>query len=360
MPKSRKGASIIEVAALAEVSIQTVSNVLNTPTRVTWKTREKVLKAIDELEYIPNLSARRLRSKKSSSLAVRLDANFTDESNLHGLAPGFIQNEFVYYLVEESNRRGIKVVAYTIDDEEPELLKLKTFMQSRDVDGIILTSTTENDERLSYLKSRNAPFLSFGRPWGAQDKFSTTNPWIDIDGRKGTSEATAMFWGKGKREIGFVGWQGHEPKGGEPRSTGEDRYLGWSEKISELQGKKLFKNELMAFGSESIESGRKAARELIKKSAELEAVVCVSDTLALGCLLELQKMGRSEIEVSGFDNSPISREFGFSSLDQELALVAEGALLILMGEEGNQIRRVDFSAEETLAHTLLSPKLIIR
>ena len=148
MTKAKKGASLIEVAALAEVSIQTVSNVLNSPQIVKPNTRDRVLRAIDDLDYTPNLSARRLRSEKSSAIAVRLDPNFTEESNPRGLAPGFIQDEFVYYLVEAANRRGIKVVVYTVGSEESELSKLKTFLQSRDVDGFILTSTIENDERL--------------------------------------------------------------------------------------------------------------------------------------------------------------------------------------------------------------------
>lgn len=360
MPKTIKGASIVEVAALAEVSIQTVSNVLNTPNIVKWKTKEKVLKAITDLDYTPNLSARRLRSKKSSSIAVRLDPNFFEETTLRGLVPGFIQNEFVYYLVEASSRRGIKVVAYTIDEDESELSKLNTFIQSQDVDGIILTSTTENDERLNFLQSSTTPFLSFGRPWGAADMFSSSNPWIDVNGRKGTSDATQMFWQKNKRTIGFVGWQDHKPKTSVTLSTGEDRYLGWFEKYSEMRENTSIEDTLAVFGGESIESGRSSAHELLRHNKELDAVVCVSDTLALGCWLEFQKLGYRHIEVSGFDNSPISKEFGFSSLDQNLSEVAENALLVLMGETGNQIRKIDFSAEHTGAHILLPPVLITR
>lgn len=360
MPKTIKGASIVEVAALAEVSIQTVSNVLNTPNIVKWKTKEKVLKAITDLDYTPNLSARRLRSKKSSSIAVRLDPNFFEETTLRGLVPGFIQNEFVYYLVEASSRRGIKVIAYTIDEDESELSKLNTFIQSQDVDGIILTSTTENDERLNFLQSSTTPFLSFGRPWGATDMFSSSNPWIDVNGRKGTADATQMFWQKNKRTIGFVGWEDSKPQSSATLSTGEDRYLGWFEKYSEMREYTPIEDTLAAFGDESIESGRRSAHELLRHNKELDAVVCVSDTLALGCLLEFQKLGYRHIEVSGFDNSPISKEFGFSSLDQNLSEVAENALLVFMGETGNQIRKIDFSVEQADAHILLSPVLITR
>jgi len=71
----RKRASIVSVAQEAGVSLQTVSNVLNFPDRVKPETTKKVLKAIEKLNYTPNLSARRLRSKRSSAIAVRVDSN---------------------------------------------------------------------------------------------------------------------------------------------------------------------------------------------------------------------------------------------------------------------------------------------
>jgi DNA-binding LacI/PurR family transcriptional regulator len=362
MPKASRGASLLEVAALAGVSIQTVSNVLNAPHIVKPKTREKVLKAIESLEYIPNLSARRLRSEKSSSIAVRLDPSSSDEANPRGLLSGYIQDEFVFRLVEAANARGIKVIVYTVSSGESELSTLKTFLQSRDVDGIILTSTVENDERLDFLKSKNAPFLSFGRPWGAKNLFSTSNPWIDVDGYMGTASATQMFWRRGFRNIGFIGWDIEKPVESVARSTGEDRYLGWQKTLSGLlrqSGDRISKRLEMS-GTNSIGSGRDCARKLLDRNPDLEAVVCVSDSMAFGALLEFQKNAQNHIEVCGFDNSPVSSEFGFSSLDQNLSEVAESALKVLMGATGNQIRKVDFGVEHTDAHILLPPTLVIR
>ena len=86
MDKAR--ASITSVAKEAGVSLQTVSNVLNFPERVKPKTREKVLRAIEKLNYTPNLSARRLRSSKSSSIAVRVDSNASMGKGSEGLYSG--------------------------------------------------------------------------------------------------------------------------------------------------------------------------------------------------------------------------------------------------------------------------------
>lgn len=360
VPKRKSTSSIVDVAAEAGVSIQTVSNVLNFPERVRPKTREHVLKVVKNLDYTPNLSARRLRSRKAASIAVRVDSNSSP-----GLFKGFIQDDFVFELIEAAEKRGIKVIAYTAASENSEVDKLKKFIKSRDTDGIILTSTKVDDPRLSFLEMNDVPFLSFGKPWGHVNLYSTSHPWVDIDGSFGISEVTKMLWEKGCRKIGFAGWIGNGAAGPLPQSVGEDRYLGWKKTFTELLGKsersgKSALKGLEVFGEQSIESGRQAARRLLDSASNIDAVVCVSDTIALGCLLEFQRIGRQDILVTGFDNSPISREFGFSSLDQNLAEVASSALNILMGETGNQVRKVDFSTESVEAHVLLKPRLIIR
>lgn len=360
MVRKSRPSSIVDVAEVAGVSIQTVSNVLNFPERVRPKTRDHVLKVVKTLDYTPNLSARRLRSKKSSSLAVRVDANSSP-----GLFKGFIQDDFVFELIEAAEQRQIKVIAYTAESEELEIEKLKKFIKSKDTDGIILTSTKVDDPRLSYLERNNIPFLSFGKPWGHENLYSTAHPWVDIDGAWGIAEATTMLWQKGCRNIGFAGWVSQNPYGDTAKSVGEDRYLGWKRTLQNLIGafggpKNANVNNLAVFGEQSIESGRQSARRLLDAAPELDAVVCVSDTVALGCLLEFQRISKQQIAITGFDNNPISKEFGFSSIDQNLSAVASSALEILMGETGNQIRNVDFTNEQMAAHVLLKPILIVR
>jgi DNA-binding LacI/PurR family transcriptional regulator len=354
-----KNPSIVEVAAKAGVSIQTVSNVLNFPDRVKPKTRDQVLQVLRALDYTPNLSARRLRSNKSSSIAVRVDANSSPNDDPQGLYAGFIQDDFVYQLVEAADQREIKVIAYSAKTQESELEKLKRFIKSRDVDGIILSSTIRNDERIQLLAAMKVPFLSFGRPWGSPHLYSTARPWIDIDGYWGTASATRMFWELGLRKIGYIGWKSETFGGAEAQSVADDRYLGWMRTMMELDNtlRSSQIRKMASFGKESVGSGRESARKLLNQIPDLEAVVCVSDTMALGSLLELHELERESISICGFDNSPVSIEFGFSSLDQSLELVAQSALNVLMGETGNQVRAIDSPLETTQACLLLKPVL---
>ena len=359
MDKTR--ASIVSVAREAGVSLQTVSNVLNFPERVKPETTKKVLAAIEKLNYTPNLSARRLRSKKSSSIAVRVDSNAPVGKGSDGLYSGYIQDEFVYELVRASEIRGIKVFTYTCDPGENEVDKLTKLINSRDVDGFLLTSTVEADPRLKYLIDRNVPFLSFGRPWGSSAEFASSYPWVDVDGASGTRDATKMFWKLGHRTIGFLGWRTTNPSSTKPKSVADDRLLGWSQTYAELRDSKAKKSprDYCELGDETIASARASAARLLSRHPDIDAIVCASDTLALGAQMEIASL-KKNIPVSGFDNSPTSKVFNFSSLDQNISEVASLALKVLMGDEGNSIRKIDSSKQIAEPNLIIPPRLVVR
>ena len=354
-------ASIVSVAREAGVSLQTVSNVLNFPERVKPETTKKVLAAIEKLNYTPHLSARRLRSKKSSSIAVRVDSNAPVGKGSDGLYSGYIQDEFVYELVRASEIRGIKVLTYTCDPGENEVDKLTKLINSRDVDGFLLTSTVEADPRLSYLIDRNVPFLSFGRPWGSSAEFANSYPWVDVDGASGTRDATKMFWKLGYRTIGFLGWTTTNPSPTKPKSVADDRLLGWSQTYAELKDSKSKKSprDYCELGDETIASARASAARLLSRHPDIDAIVCASDTLALGAQMEIASL-KKNIPVSGFDNSPTSKVFNFSSLDQNISEIASLALKVLMGDEGNSIRKIDSSKQIAEPNLIIPPRLVVR
>jgi len=361
MRENRSAPSIISVAKEAGVSLQTVSNVLNFPERVKPETTERVMQAINKLNYTPNLSARRLRSKKSASLAVRVDSNASAGSSNEGLYAGYIQDEFVYEVVKAAEARDIKVLTYTCGPDEDEVKKLKRLVDSRDVDGFLLTSTVEDDPRLKYLIQKSVPFLSFGRPWASSTEFAGSYPWIDVDGGSGTADATKMFWTLGYRNIGFLGWKTFSAQPNSPKSVGDDRFLGWSKSLQELLN--IYSNKIetkfFELGSESISSARISAKKLITKFPEMDALVCASDTLALGAQLEYRGL-KKIIPVSGFDNSPTSKVFNFTSLDQNISEIAASALVVLMGETGNTVIKVNDSKKTEQPNLIFKPTLISR
>jgi DNA-binding LacI/PurR family transcriptional regulator len=203
--------------------------------------------------------------------------------------------------------------------------------------------------------------LSFGRPWGSSSDFASSYPWIDVDGASGTKDATKMFWELGYRKIGFIGWRTSNPSPAKPKSVADDRFLGWSQTSAQLLGLKSkgANRDFAELGDESIESARISTQRLLSRNPDIDAIVCASDTLALGVQMETTRL-KKVIPVSGFDNSPTSKVFNFSSLDQNISEIASLALKVLMGEDGNAIRKPAPTKQTSEPNLIIPPRLVIR
>lgn len=322
--------TIIDVARVAGVSRQTVSNALNSPELVRPETLERVRRAVETLGYRPHASARRLRTKKSSTIAVRLDPV------LDGIS-GAVLDRFLHALTQQADGLGLRILVFTAATPEDEIRQFTRLSDGRDADAFVITSTFHGDPRTAWLLDRARPFVMFGRPWGASDPQSLSCPWVDVDGREGVRTATAELLGRGLRRIGFLGW----PSGS---GTGDERAAGWADAMT-AAGLGDGLAALRETATDEVASARSAARRLFERMPGLEAVVTASDSLALGTVLHLH--GR--LPVTGFDNTPVSAAMGFSSVDQRLDHVADAALAFITGTPPSGAR-----------HRLITPELIVR
>ena len=91
---------------------------------------------------------------------------------------------------------------------------------------------------------------------------------------------------------------------------------------------------------------------------ELDALVCVSDSHAVGAHLAAADAGRRGLPVIGFDNTPVAEALGVSSIEQSPELVAAAVLNLLMGETGQAVAARDRGAKPE--HVLVEPRLIVR
>jgi DNA-binding LacI/PurR family transcriptional regulator len=89
----------------------------------------------------------------------------------------------------------------------------------------------------------------------------------------------------------------------------------------------------------------------------LEALVCVSDSLALGAMMAVNEAGRKSFPIMGFDNTPVAQAVGLSSVEQRLDEVAIATLELLMGATGRRVIPQGTSDEN---HRLVTPKLVVR
>jgi DNA-binding LacI/PurR family transcriptional regulator len=325
----RKAATIGDVAREAGVSRQTVSNVVNSPHVVKESTRLKVQAAIAALGYSPNALARRLRTQRTSTIAVKLDP-------YSGGISGVVLDRFVHALTESAAARGLRVLLYAARTLDEELRDLDQLADAGEVDAIVLTGTSRGDRRAERLLERGVPFAAFGRPWGTD---AAAHPWVDIDGAAGTRAATAHQLDRAGDRIAFLGWPADS-------ESGNDRERGWREALGERTAPRLT-------AEDGVAQGQEAVKALLP---DLDGLVCASDALAIGAHLAAVQAGRPGLPVVGFDNTAAAEALGISSVEQLPERVAAGILEMLMGPEGNKVA----NPAPQPTGLLVEPRLIIR
>ncbi|MEV7693830.1 LacI family DNA-binding transcriptional regulator [Microbacterium sp. NPDC089189] len=331
-----KPPTVEDVARLADVSRQTVSNVLNAPDVVKAATRERVQRAISELGYRPHTAARALRTRRSSTIGIHLDP-------YAGGVSGVVLDRFVHALTERAGERGMRVLLYAARTPEEELERMRELVERGEIDAIVLTGTFHGDPRAHWLLARDVPFVAFGRPWGEDDVDAPAHLWVDVDGAAGVRAATRHARRSVEDRVAFLGW----PSGS---GTGDDRERGWREEMH-APGLRLV-------AEEDVAQARAVVAAALADGEAVDAIVCASDTLAIGARLAATAAGREDLEVIGFDNTPAAEALGLSSVEQLPEQVAEGVLGLLMGETGSSV--VARPATAGSAHVLVEPRLVLR
>ncbi|GIH24650.1 alanine racemase [Acrocarpospora phusangensis] len=329
--------TIADVARVAGVSRQTVSNALNTPEVVRPETRQRVLEVVEELGYRVNFAARQMRTGRSKLIAIRIDPA-GDGVN------GSVFDRFLHGLTESAAGAGYRLLLYTAADDQKEIAAFQDLLGAYEPDGFVLTSTHHKDARTSWLLERGLPFVTFGRPWSEP---ADVHPWVDVDGSAGTEAATEHLLAAGHRRIAFIGW----PSGS---GVGDDRREGWRRALA---GAGLDPAGLSRETPDGIADGEAAARDLLTADPDITALVCASDSLALGALHVARSPNPAwhaeayrRIAVTGFDDTPVAKAIGLTSVHQPLTDAA-ARCMDLLG------RALDGTPPGNL---LLPPSLVVR
>ncbi|MGJ6964173.1 LacI family DNA-binding transcriptional regulator [Streptosporangium sp. G11] len=374
--------TITDVARRAGVSRQTVSNVLNSPELVREETRDRVREAIEALGYRASQAARQMRTGRSRLIATRIEP---DRDGINGS----VLDRFLHGLTASAARAGYRILLYAAGDERSEIDTFDDLVGSHEPDAFVLTSTYHGDGRPAWLRERRLPFVTFGRPWGdAGDANGVSgretaadpgHPWVDVDGAAGTAAATRHLLDAGHRRIGFLGW----PPGS---GVGDDRRSGWA---GALTSAGIDPAGLDQATDDGVADGEKAARDLLRAEQPITALVCASDSLALGALHAVRSLTASgqltasgrltaegrltvagqaggeeglPVRVIGFDDTPVAKAVGLSSVSQPLAEAAAGCVGLLTrlfdppspGDPGAP------GADGPRTHVLLQPSLVLR
>ena len=306
--------TLADVAELAGVSRQTVSNAVNNPDLLRADTLARVQQAIDELGYKPNRAARNLRTRSSQLIGLGITPVVEGTASI-------VMDRFVHSLVEKSGEAGYHVLLFASDPEDP-LAGYDELLRSTAVDAFVVTDTYLGEGQAAWLRERRAPFVAFGRPWADPQ---ARHPWVDIDCAAGAEAATRHLIDKGHTRIAWIGWR-------KDSLLGEERRAGW---LRAMHRAGLPTTGLASRVEDAVASGRSAAEVLLDEAAPT-GFVCATDTLAVGvlhALAERRLQAGDDVAVVGFDDSPVAQTVwpGLTSVRQPLEEAAAEVVKALEG-----------------------------
>ncbi|MDR3734597.1 MAG: LacI family DNA-binding transcriptional regulator [Acidobacteriaceae bacterium] len=271
---------ILSVARRAGVSSATVSRALNGSNKVRESTAARVQKAIEDLNYVPNHSARSLRSGRT---------------NLYGIIVSDIRNPFFPDLIEHfeslATQHGIDVTFANTGYSEPRLLASVRRLLERGVDGLAVLTSEVSTTALAKIRESGVSVVFLNQPL-VIGNFQN----IGIDYDRCFREAVDHLRMLGHKQIAFVA-------GPPSLSSAVRRRKAF---LAAMKSCKLpFRDDWLIEGDHRITGGQFAAERLFSLHPQPTAVVCSNDMTAIGVLQAANRLGRKvpeELSVIGFDD----------------------------------------------------------
>ncbi|WP_083950261.1 LacI family DNA-binding transcriptional regulator [Herbidospora yilanensis] len=279
--RSNRRPSIDDVAKLAGVSRQTVSNVLNgRRDYFSAQTHARVTAAMDTLSYKPNRAAQTLRSRRSMQIGYHMSGE--ELETVKGFTLSFLQA-----LIKAAARREYQILVFTHTREDP-LRVFSELINRGNVDALIVSESQVDDPRVRMLSQRDLPFVSFGRLAS-----HLPQQWVDIDNADGMATLVDYLADRGYRRFAYAGADGDE-------YWKRERFHGFQRAL-----------ERHAPGAAAVDvfqgSGnaiREHVRHILSRPDRPDAIVTGSDSIAAVvvnvCHFLGLRVGR-DVAVTGFD-----------------------------------------------------------
>ncbi|HKN95979.1 MAG TPA: LacI family DNA-binding transcriptional regulator [Pseudonocardiaceae bacterium] len=326
--------SVKDVAALAGVSLGTVSNVLNRPDRVAPGTRDRVLAAIDELGFVRNEAARQLRAGHSRMIGlVVLDVGnpfFTD------VAIGVEQ---------AAAGAGLSVILCNSAESTERENHYLSLLQEHRAYGVLITPVAEQNPRIEQIRRRGIPTVLVDH--GTTRRQCS----VSVDDVVGGELAAAHLLAAGHERIAFLGG----PLGIKQVA---DRLAG-ARKAIRAAGVDPFRLTLIETGAMTVAAGRAAAERLrAVRGDRPTGVCCANDMLALGVLQDMTRHHvdvPGELAIVGYDDIDFAAAAAvpLTSVRQPRVQLGEAAATLLIDE-------VERPATHQHRQVVFEPELVVR
>lgn len=328
-----------DVAAMAGVSIKTVSRVLNNEPHVQHALRERVRSAVDELGYVPSKSARTLRGNRSYSINMICH----DESSNYF-------NAIQFGAVIACQKRGYQLTISLIaadDLRAPSDMKsaFERLMRDSRPDGVLLVAPLVNNaDVIKAFRALDVPLALIG-PTDIKGEAVR----VAINDREAARQVTEHLLELGHTRVGFV-------RGKEDHAATEERFQGY---LQALQAHGIvFDPELVCRGMFDALSGAEAAEKLLDLKAPATAIFASNDYMAAG-IMKVAQQRRLKVpdalSIVGFDDSEVARYMWpmLTTVRQPLQQLGEVAAFKL-------IERLGQSARPKNSPIILPHEIIIR
>lgn len=306
--------TIKDIAKLSGYGIGTVSRVINNQPGVSEKTKEKILKVIEESNFEPNENARFLKRKVGSSIGIIIKGtnNFLFFELLEPIQTNFL-------------KLGEEISVQYVDEDEDEVENALQLIRERSPKGIMfLGADLDNfDERIDQIE---VPCIVVTNDAKALKKKNLSS--VSIDDLDSTYQMISYLIEKGHTKIGLVGGRlGHS-------QTTHKRYLGYK-KAFESKGLECSLDANYKPCKYSIEAGYQATKQLLSEQKDLTAICCMSDTIAIGAIRaanDLKLRVPEDISITGFDGIEMTKFCvpRLTTIEQDAETIASRSVNILL------------------------------
>ncbi len=324
--------TIYDVAEKAGVSISTVSRVINNTGRISEKTKKKVLKVMEELQYQPSVVASALTGKRTHTIGLIIP----DVSN-----PFFAE---IARRVEDRGRElGFNLIMCNTDNNPETEEMYLSLIKQKSVDGIIIGTTSKNYHAVNHLLEEHFPVALI-----AQDIPELTIDVVTVDDFLGGYKAISHLVSLGHKNIGIV-------LGKLTRTSEKYRFQAYRQVLEEHG--LGFDERLVKYTDYSMEDAKRAALELLKSPQRPTAIFAYFDNLAIGVYQAAKELGLAipdDLSVVGFDNTILAAivDPPLTTIAQPIEEMARQVMDLLVKEiQGEKL---------TKQRIILPPELIIR
>ncbi len=327
--------TIKDVAALAGVSISTVSRVINNTVPVDTLTKEQVINAIKELNYQPNFLAKGLKDGKTNTISLLIPS---------------IRNPSLPIIVrgveDVARKEGYTLILCNTDESIDAEKKYIEKMRNNWVDGMIFATAVDSSDHLGELSKSGFPTVLVSRQWGNEIDL------IAVDNVKSGYIATEHLITRGYKRIGFT-------IGRSDLRLYRDRYKGYLKALSDYQIE--FNEHFLIHAIPDEYTGIckfPGLEEFMTGKHKPDAIFATSDLTAISLIRAVKELGMSvpaDLAVIGIDNIDIS-----SQIDPPLTTIAQPLYEMGVAAANRLIKRIRKNNNLESIVKIIDATLIVR